>query len=98
MKNSYKAQFYQTEQGDVPLTQYLAKLRDTRAMVKISTRISRVETGNFGDHKSVGGGLWEMRIDYGPAIGCTTALRAIKLCCYCALEIKGRNPATLNRR
>jgi putative addiction module killer protein len=66
MKSSYKAQFYQTEQGDVPLTQYLAKLRDTRAMVKISTRISRVETGNFGDHKSVGGGLWEMRIDYGP--------------------------------
>lgn len=66
MKSSYKTLFYQTEQGDVPLTQYLTKLRDTRAVVKISTRINRVGAGNFGDHKSVGGGLWEMRIDYGP--------------------------------
>ena len=26
----------------------------------------RLAMGNFGDHKSLGGGLWELRIDYGP--------------------------------
>ncbi len=29
-------------------------------------RISRVAAGNFGDAKSVGGAVHELRIDYGP--------------------------------
>ena len=66
MKSSYETKFYKTEQGETPFTQYLSKLRDMRAALKIATRINRAQTGNFGDHKSVGDGLWEMRIDYGP--------------------------------
>ncbi|MYK12346.1 MAG: type II toxin-antitoxin system RelE/ParE family toxin, partial [Acidobacteriia bacterium] len=34
----------------------------------IQTRIDRVELGNFGDHKRVGRGVSELRIDFGP--GC----------------------------
>lgn len=26
----------------------------------------RFENGNLGDHKSVGGGVWEARLDFGP--------------------------------
>lgn len=29
-------------------------------------RIDRVEDGNFGDRGFVGGGVWEIRIHYGP--------------------------------
>jgi putative addiction module killer protein len=29
-------------------------------------RLKRAELGNLGDHKSVGDGVFEMRIDYGP--------------------------------
>ena len=37
---------------------------DTRG--RIQTRIDRIELGNLGDHKSVGQGVFELRIHYGP--------------------------------
>jgi putative addiction module killer protein len=42
------------------------KLRDRRAAARITSRIERMENDNLGDAKSVGGGVSEMRIDYGP--------------------------------
>ncbi|VVE18217.1 addiction module protein [Pandoraea iniqua] len=45
---------------------WLGKLKDITARAKILLRIKRAEVGNFGDSKSLGGGLWEMRVDYGP--------------------------------
>jgi len=41
-------------------------LRDLRARTKVLARILLVGEGNFGDHKSVGGGVSEMKIHYGP--------------------------------
>ena len=37
-----------------------------QARSRIQTRIDRVELGNFGDCKSVGRGVFELRIDVGP--------------------------------
>jgi putative addiction module killer protein len=45
---------------------WLAALRDRRARARIGGRIERVAYGVFGDVKSVGGGVAELRIDYGP--------------------------------
>lgn len=36
------------------------------AQARIAARVARFETGNRGDHKSVGGGVWEARLSYGP--------------------------------
>ncbi len=36
------------------------------ARARIQARILRFETGNLGDHKAVGEGVWEARIMFGP--------------------------------
>ena len=45
---------------------WFAGLRDLMAQRKIATRIARVEAGLMGDVKSVGDGVSELRVDYGP--------------------------------
>lgn len=45
---------------------WLKGLRDLMARSRIATRIARVEEGNFGDHKSVGDGVSELRFTFGP--------------------------------
>ena len=45
---------------------WLVGLRDRRARMRITARIRRLSLGNFGDVKPVGGGISEMRVDYGP--------------------------------
>jgi len=46
--------------------EWILALRDRRAIVRIGVRIGRLRQGNFGDVKSIGDGVSELRIDYGP--------------------------------
>jgi putative addiction module killer protein len=45
---------------------WFSRLRDRQARARITARIRRLSLGNPGDVKSVGHGVSEMRIDYGP--------------------------------
>jgi putative addiction module killer protein len=45
---------------------WLTRLPDSRAQAKIVVRINRLAAENFGDSKSLGHGLHELRIDWGP--------------------------------
>jgi putative addiction module killer protein len=55
-----------TESGTDVVGRWLLDLNDERARAKINIRIARLALGNLGDCKSLGKGLFELRIDYGP--------------------------------
>lgn len=49
-----------------PFEDWYNSLRDTTGKNKIRLRLKRVMTGNLGDCKSVGEGVFELKIDFGP--------------------------------
>src|SRR3989338_1171555 len=57
---------YTTSKGRAPFLEWLRGLKDMRARAKIRVRIERVRLGNFGDHRSLGKGLFELKINFGP--------------------------------
>jgi putative addiction module killer protein len=50
----------------VAFDRWLTRLRDPTAKSRILVQIKKVEAGNLGSSKSLGGGLSELKIDYGP--------------------------------
>jgi putative addiction module killer protein len=56
---------YVTRDGKIPFAQWLDSLRDIKTKTKIAQRLNQVTLGNLGDYKSVGSGVYELRIDYG---------------------------------
>jgi putative addiction module killer protein len=58
--------YYQTASGKQPFIEWLAVLNDRQARVKIQARLARVAVGNFGDVETVGEGVLELRVDWGP--------------------------------
>lgn len=56
------------QNGLVPFDGWFDPLRDRRMQVAVDARLARVRAGNFGDAKSVGRGVFELRIDLGPGL------------------------------
>ena len=45
---------------------WLKRLKDPNARFRIINRLDRLAEGNPGDSRSVGGGVVELKVDYGP--------------------------------
>lgn len=75
---------YLRRDGTCPFNDWIESLRDRQARARIRARINRVRLGNLGDCKSIGGGVLELRIDYGPGyrvyLGIAGAKLIILLC------------------
>ena len=56
---------YRTQNGREPFTEWFSTIRDTSAQSRIQSRLVSLEHGNFGDYRSVGGGVFELRIHVG---------------------------------
>lgn len=57
---------YRTNDGKRPFKDWLLRLRDEIGRAKIRARIARIQCGNFGECKSVGHGVQELKIRWGP--------------------------------
>ena len=56
------------QNGLVPFNEWFDSIRDKKMQAAIDARLTRVRAGNFGDYKSVGGGVFELRISFGPGL------------------------------
>ena len=56
------------QNGLVPFDEWFDSLRDQKMQAAVDARLTRVRAGNFGDAKSVGGGVFELRIALGPGL------------------------------
>ncbi|MEN9724313.1 MAG: hypothetical protein RJB38_2299 [Pseudomonadota bacterium] len=61
----FQIQEYLNTAGESPYRHWLDSL-DVSVKARIQARIFRFQLGNLGDHKSVGKGVWEARIQFGP--------------------------------
>jgi putative addiction module killer protein len=57
---------YLTRAGRIVFSEWFAELADASARARIRDRIDRLSQGNFGDSKSLGRGVYELRIPWGP--------------------------------
>ncbi len=63
---TYTIEHYLFPDGTDIFGEWFNRLRDHNAKARISMRLDRVEDGNFGSHKYLDHGVWELKIDYGP--------------------------------
>jgi putative addiction module killer protein len=61
-----KVETYVTRDGNDIFQGWLNSLADRRALVPIDKTIAKIRLGNLGRHKSVGEGVQEIVLDYGP--------------------------------
>jgi putative addiction module killer protein len=62
----YQIKIYETLSKKCPFNKWLNGLSDKEAQVAIDLRIERLKLGNFGQCKSLGGGIYELKFDVGP--------------------------------
>ena len=62
----YELEYYITEDGRRPFKEWLDGMKDINARAKIRIRLDHVRLGSLGDSRSVGDGVQELRINYGP--------------------------------
>ena len=57
---------YVTEEGGCPFEEWLNSLRDVTGRASVRKRLNRVRVGNLGNTRSLGDGVWELKINLGP--------------------------------
>lgn len=56
----------ETSEGKIPFDEWYLNLSDKKTKAIVAARLIRIQTGNMGDVHSLGSGLFEFRIHYGP--------------------------------
>lgn len=64
--NERRVEYYLTADGKVPFLQWFESIGDRTAMLRIDARLAHVRAGNLGKHRTVGEGVTELILDFGP--------------------------------
>ena len=58
-------EIYQNRNGNEPFIEWISAIRDKVTAARIRSRLRRIEEGgNLGDHRSVGDGVSELRLQF----------------------------------
>lgn len=68
MPTEQEVRFYARLDGVEPFSLWFDSLRDQETTDRILQRLARIHLGNFGNFRSVGDGVQELRIPVGPGI------------------------------
>ncbi|MDQ0996285.1 putative addiction module killer protein [Phyllobacterium ifriqiyense] len=93
---SLKIEVYEDERGFRPFEEWFDKLPAAHA-AKVTTAVVRLEVGNRSGLKSVGEGVWEWRIDWGPGIRIYLAFDGLRLIILLGGGTKSRQQADIAR-
>jgi putative addiction module killer protein len=85
------------QDGLVPFDEWFDSLRDQKMQAAVDARLARVRAGNFGDCKSVGGGVFELRIRLGPGLRVYYGLRGRQVVVLLGGGDKGSQPRDIHR-
>jgi len=67
------------DKGRDLFTEWREQLRDAKVRIAVDRRIIRMELGNFGDHKALREGVWELRVAVGSGYRIYYALAGLTL-------------------
>ena len=74
----YEVRHYESGGHDF-VQEWLDGVRDQRARIAALRRIDQIESGGSGDHKYVGDGVWELRVDVGVGYRIYYAIRGRRM-------------------
>lgn len=61
-----RLEMYVEEGGRVPFEEWVNSLKDRKALAAVDMRLIRLRHGNYGHIRSVGTGVFELKVDIGP--------------------------------
>lgn len=64
MEVKQKIKIYMNSEGKSPFIEWLESL-DKNVRYRVKERLDRLSLGNFGDHKSIKAGIYELRLFFG---------------------------------
>lgn len=57
---------YESQSGKVPFEEWLEDLKDKKGRAKIRVQLDRLAQGNMGKCASIGKGVFELKVNFGP--------------------------------
>src|SRR5690242_11676471 len=87
---------YKTASGVEPYIDYVESLRDRRAAAKIKIQVTRAEMGNLGNHRTVGQGVIELKVNFGPGYRVYISLQGVHMIVLCAGDKSTQNKDITN--